>query len=312
MAGEHNGGYTAGSSDMGKQSHNTFVLTRRRRLILEADLDDDALEIDRPPIAEETGGRKLGPMQGGDGGVEGVLGTAAAAVAGRVQLTGVVRSGGMGQAEVGRALKLGDGPARPRLDAANAGKKGRLRKAGPPKKVSPSPMRGPVGEVGMQRAGVPIGPAKGSGPSEGKIRALVLADSDSEEEAQCFEIKRRPSTAKMTNHNIAIPRGHVNQVVAAFEAGMDITDDQEPVLQPQELSLDPERSIQGEVQDGAPQLDEYGSNLMNPTIGTRKRPLDAMGGELGDNPVPKKQFVEDEENLNQVEEASHKGPQSDK
>ncbi|CAL1376887.1 unnamed protein product [Linum trigynum] len=74
----------------------------------------------------------------------------------------------------------------------------------------------------------------------------------------------------------------------------------------------PTRNEQIMIQEADSKLDEYGSNLMNPDIGTRKRPLEAVEGAMVDAPSPKKQFVEVAENLEQVEEASPKWPQSDK
>ncbi|CAL1363030.1 unnamed protein product [Linum trigynum] len=243
------GGQKMVSCGEGGDGQTMFEQTRRRRIILEADPDDDALEFEQQPPAEgDSGERKLGPMEGGEGGMVEGHRPAGAVEVGRTQVGNVAGPGVVDQTEMGRVITLEDGPGHPTPNVAKAGPKSRLRKAGPPKtsaqagplkKASSRPRRGPGADNGGKRAAVPHDQAKGSGPKGEIIRALVLAESDSEEEAPCFEIKRRPPKVQKMNQSMDIPTGQVSQVVAAFEAGMDITVDQEPVIHSKEISIDP-------------------------------------------------------------------------
>ncbi|CAL1406517.1 unnamed protein product [Linum trigynum] len=128
----------------------------------------------------------------------------------------------------------------------------------------------PVGCSGLD------GEAPASVPSTEAVKALVSADSESEEEVQCFEIKKRlPAHPKEL---INTPRGHVSQMVAAFEAGLAINSGAQTILQERMNNDSPTRTEQSMIQEADSKLDEYGSNLMNPDIGTRKRPLEAVEG----------------------------------
>ncbi|CAL1378175.1 unnamed protein product [Linum trigynum] len=168
---------------------------------------------------------------------------------------------------------------------------------------------GPAHTAWLEDAG-PERKARKSGPQSEEVRAMVSADSESEDEAHCFEIKKRAPFKRNTEPG-ANSKGRVCQVVAAFEAGLTINSEKTPAMEGQEGGADSERKDHGRVQDEPSELDEYGSNLVNPDIGTRKRIIDEVEGELGDAPTPKKQFVEVADNLDQVEEASLKWPQSD-
>ncbi|CAL1412642.1 unnamed protein product [Linum trigynum] len=59
-------------------------------------------------------------------------------------------------------------------------------------------------------------------------------------------------------------------------------------------------------------LNEYGSNLLDPNFGNRKRPLGMMDGGGGNPPTPKKKFVEMNDSKEKVEVASLEWPQGDK
>ncbi|CAL1396272.1 unnamed protein product [Linum trigynum] len=59
-------------------------------------------------------------------------------------------------------------------------------------------------------------------------------------------------------------------------------------------------------------VDEYGSNMLNPPPGLKKLPLEVIEGEVGVPPTPKKQFVEEGDALEKVEEASLEWLQPDK
>ncbi|CAL1401361.1 unnamed protein product [Linum trigynum] len=143
------------------------------------------------------------------------------------------------------------------------------------------------------------------------VKDLVSANSDSEEENHCFEIKKRISSSTPKEAS-AITKGRVNLVVAAFAAGLSINSMKQPISQEQKGHDNPTWDGQGRSKEDGVHLDEYGSNLLNPDIGTRKRPLEAVEGHMGDIPTLKKQFVEAADNLEQVEEASLEWPPSDK
>ncbi|CAL1377101.1 unnamed protein product [Linum trigynum] len=136
----------------------------------------------------------------------------------------------------------------------------------------------------------------------------VLEDSDSDEEVQCFEIKKRAplKTEKLSNQD---PSNRVSKVVAAFEAGLSLSQEDgkgSNVLEKMPVAGDLEVITTGSG------LDEYGSNMPHPAFESRKRSLEHVKGVLDDAPSPKKQFVEANEVSVQVEEASLDWPQSDK
>ncbi|CAL1383819.1 unnamed protein product [Linum trigynum] len=148
-------------------------------------------------------------------------------------------------------------------------------------------------------------------PNDEIVKALVSANSESEEESHCFEIKRR-APASRSNGPIAQSKGRVSQIVASIESGL-ASDAAAQLSSAEQMGCENNGvKDQAKIQEASPKLDEYGSNLSNPDFGTRKRPLEAVEGDLGDMPTPKKQFVEVAENLNKVEEASLEWPQSDK
>ncbi|CAL1355927.1 unnamed protein product [Linum trigynum] len=136
-----------------------------------------------------------------------------------------------------------------------------------------------------------------------------LLDPSSEDNAFRFEIKTR-APRKTTMPAPQRLKGRVQQVVVAFESGLHIKtgdDDQGNNAPASEL-------VQGmkdweEDNEGweVGQLNEYGSNLVDPDFGSRKRPLSEVDGDLGDDPSSKKQFVEDDSD--KVEVASQKWPQ---
>ncbi|CAL1382523.1 unnamed protein product [Linum trigynum] len=92
-----------------------------------------------------------------------------------------------------------------------------------------------------------------------------------------------------------IMKGHVHQVVEAFEDGLAIA-----------------REEKGVDKGVSVRLNEYGSNMMDPIMENRKRVLEELEGDVGNPPTPKKQFVESTDDLDKVEEASLEWPQEDK
>ncbi|CAI0436013.1 unnamed protein product [Linum tenue] len=287
-------------------STGIIAATRRRRLILESDSDDDALTIDKPPPVTD-----LGPA--------GVQGSGSKAPLQDNWTSGVI--GPVGEQVTGQ----GDGPVAGEKPTPGKGsaKKGRVgqkqHQARPPKKSNSRKAKGEGGRGGSRKGGpnglkadqvgpMELGGAEGQphglAPKAELIKALVSENSDSEEDHQCFEIKRRGPSSKSNVLDAPAP-GRVSQVVAAFEAGLIINSGAS-------LSVQEELEEKFEVPGESAVLDEYGSNLVNQELGTRKRPLETVEGEMGDAPSPKKQFIEVDDNLEQVEEASLKWPQSNK
>ncbi|CAL1370371.1 unnamed protein product [Linum trigynum] len=157
----------------------------------------------------------------------------------------------------------------------------------------------------------PVGPDDGHGThSEGAGDDLM--DPSSDEDVSQFMITSRAPKEK-TPQTIRGMKGRVQQVVAAFESGLHRKPEDDTI---RSKGMDPELvqgmkawEDDGDGHDGG-QFNEYGSNLADPDIDSRKRPLGEVEGELGVEPSPKKQFVEDD--ANQVEVASQKWPQPDK
>ncbi|CAL1408298.1 unnamed protein product [Linum trigynum] len=212
---------------------------------------------------------------------------------------------------------LGDSPAQAKVRPPHPKRKGKLRnaqgKAGGADPLSDGPKKSGGGEL---KRGGPVGLAGPSGqlqdsaPPVEFVKALVSADSDSEDENQCFEIKKRAPSSAPEGQSAAV-KGRVSQVVAAFETGLTINPEEHSNLQKQMRNAIP-MDEQVVIKEDGLALDEYGTNLLSPETGKRKRLLEAVEGDLIDIPTPKKQFVEFDDNSEQVEEASLEWPQSDK
>ncbi|CAL1400385.1 unnamed protein product [Linum trigynum] len=160
---------------------------------------------------------------------------------------------------------------------------------------------------------VPSAAAEGSHPRIAMVKtgegAVVASGSEeSGDDNHCFIIRKRSPRAALTMAEVST-KGRVGQVVAAFEAGLSIEDEiGEPSMTSEAGGADVtgEKNLTGV---DAAILDEYGSNLLNPPSGLHKRPLEAVEGEMGAPPTPKKQFVEMEDVTEKVEEASLEWPQ---
>ncbi|CAL1381026.1 unnamed protein product [Linum trigynum] len=143
--------------------------------------------------------------------------------------------------------------------------------------------------------------------------ALVeSAASLSEEEENCFEIKSRSQSYDSGDSRSM--HGRVQQVVAAFESGVLLKDDDD-AGHGKQASPKEEDGVKvghgvGVAVEADSVLDEYGTNFQQPALVSHKRQLEEVEGEMGDDPLPKRQFVED--NSETVEEASRKWPQADK
>ncbi|CAL1359841.1 unnamed protein product [Linum trigynum] len=111
---------------------------------------------------------------------------------------------------------------------------------------------------------------------------------------QSFEIKRR-SPNDASRKTCPVMKGCVHQVVEAFEAGLVIVREERAPYKGSRLNLN-----------------EYGSNLVDPLMENRKHVLEELDGDVGDPPTPKKQFVESANVLEKVEEASLEWPPADK
>ncbi|CAL1402068.1 unnamed protein product [Linum trigynum] len=129
-----------------------------------------------------------------------------------------------------------------------------------------------------------------------------------------FEIKKR-LPQKTGKQPAQIPSGRVNKVVAAFEAGLSLVHEGRKGSDcVEKIPIDgaPRMRQLEEVGDTGLGLDEYDSNMPNPTFDSRKRSLEHLEGDMGVPPTPKKQFVEADEVSDQVEVASLEWPQPDK
>ncbi|CAL1395836.1 unnamed protein product [Linum trigynum] len=95
---------------------------------------------------------------------------------------------------------------------------------------------------------------------EGRRLVMESEDDQSNDEQLPFEIKRR-SPGGASKETRRILSGRVHQVVEAFEAGL-------VFAQEEEIPITGTRST----------LNEYGSNLMDPAVDTRKRAIDDLEG----------------------------------
>ncbi|CAL1396327.1 unnamed protein product [Linum trigynum] len=123
-------------------------------------------------------------------------------------------------------------------------------------------------------------------------------DSSSEEKSCQFEVRRRAPEDKGTLRRLT-RSNRVNQVVQAFEKGLAMSDLGSPV---------------GELKRQPPPanltlgINEYGSNIPDLEKGMKKRHRDESTGEIADIPTPKKQFMEEKEEMDKVEVASLEWP----
>ncbi|CAL1390574.1 unnamed protein product [Linum trigynum] len=128
----------------------------------------------------------------------------------------------------------------------------------------------------------------------------------SNDDAGNFEIKRC-DPVNGGPRCVGVMKGRVRQVADIFETRLNITAE---IVHPASVKLGGLSLDEGGA-SRAP-LDEYGSNLLDPTIGDRKRSLKEVVGGLEESPTPKRQFVEEKEMNDSVEEASCEWPQPDK
>ncbi|CAL1355575.1 unnamed protein product [Linum trigynum] len=159
-----------------------------------------------------------------------------------------------------------------------------------------------------KKGGLPPSPKAGPILPEPNTDPLDSEATFSEDEAQNFELRRRvPSGSGVLKRLVKSSR--VSKVVRAFERGLAMEDKEEvaDLVQPQAR---PNAEIITAT-DETP-LDEYGTNLPELGTGMKKRHFDEIDGVFVENPTPKKQFVEDRDDMEKVEEASLKWPQSDK
>ncbi|CAL1389049.1 unnamed protein product [Linum trigynum] len=147
--------------------------------------------------------------------------------------------------------------------------------------------------------------------------AMVESEEESMEgEAMGFEVRRREPVLQKKFKRLHQPN-RVRQVVEAFENGPSMTDSvTDPGLVQPIGSLaadDEEQGVNGKAAN--PEnlgFNEYGSNLSDPGLGSKKRHVDEMDGATAENPTPKKQFVEENVEPDSVEEASREWPQPNK
>ncbi|CAL1408824.1 unnamed protein product [Linum trigynum] len=269
------GGPSAGQSELKNNSPDILAETRRRRLILESDSDDDSLAIDRAPKANGPGPAKVRgpvtklPLQNREGWAGVNTRPLGEMIDGRgdgpATKTEIIK--GQGTAQNSQASHC------PKPQQARPTRRGKLRKAqgaeglarrnGGPKTVKEV-------QSGPAELGGAVGQPQESAPKATVIKALVSDNSESEEDNQCFEIKRRgPSsrTTEISTHS----KGRVSQVVAAFEAGLTINSEAQLISQEKMEINTPNQEENIILQGESSHLDEYGSNLLNPEIRTRKR-----------------------------------------
>ncbi|CAL1371171.1 unnamed protein product [Linum trigynum] len=140
----------------------------------------------------------------------------------------------------------------------------------------------------------------------GESLKKAAGEPSSEEEDNNFEIKSRRPMAKA---------GHVQQVVRAFEAGLNFENSPSPRLQSEKLSaLGGEHIVQQATipNEEIGELNEYGSNYEILQNSERKRSFQKVEGEDIDLPTPKRQFVEERDTAETVEETSLKWSQQNK
>ncbi|CAL1360943.1 unnamed protein product [Linum trigynum] len=150
-----------------------------------------------------------------------------------------------------------------------------------------------------------LSPAFADPVPEDELGNASTESSPAEDENQ-FEVKsrRQPQNG-----------GHVQQVVRAFEAGLNFEDP----LSPQPL-IDAPRVLGGELlgdhslnmTGDLTGLNEYGSNYEALHNSEKKRAFQKVDGDDCELPTPKRQFVEDRDFAATVEETSLKWSQQDK
>ncbi|CAL1369707.1 unnamed protein product [Linum trigynum] len=268
--------------------------SRRRRLILEQDSEDEfvvqPVPVKPPKSLSKSGSRakKMGKHKSkaqGDGAPRGV-----------------------------------DRAARQPVETARGD---RNTTAGPPRRGRRLTKKVPATAEAQKELGNPCDAEMGVAPMEEGTSLDPNADvpipgnMESEEDFSdadyhSFEIKRRElGVHPETEESQA---GHVQKVVQAFESGVAVpmSPTKTWVRRPRAMEKPPQQQETSEKEDGQLGLNVYGSNLSSNTIGGLKRSLDNIGGVNADSPTPKKQFVEEIDDMEKVEEASLKWPQSNK
>ncbi|CAL1382281.1 unnamed protein product [Linum trigynum] len=127
---------------------------------------------------------------------------------------------------------------------------------------------------------------------DGSKHSSAVEDSSSKDDAGCFEVRSQRPTTKL-NHVRGTNDGLVRKVAEAGGATVHTR----------------MKDATGGLSLG---LDEYGSSLTDHEKGGRKQTVHEMDGDIVDNPTPKKQFIEEDNSNDQVEEANLEWSQSDK
>ncbi|CAL1359802.1 unnamed protein product [Linum trigynum] len=269
----------------------SLEVSRRRRIILE-DESEDEFVVQEVPLKNNLALPKPGSRASKQNGKKS-----------KGQGSWVLR----GDILVDRAAEQGPCPS---LAAATARPR-RVRNLS--KGVAPEPrVHDEVGatlEVSMdtstQRKTVPVGPLPD---------VSMLEDSDetlSEEDHLSFEIKRRGHDGRLPSEDNQ--PGRVQKVIQAFESGLIVNESPSKkwVRRARSMEANKQQDL-GVNEDGQFGLNVYGSNMGNAAIGGVKRSLESVDGANTEPPIPKKQFVEETDELEKVEEASLEWPQPDK
>ncbi|CAL1361149.1 unnamed protein product [Linum trigynum] len=145
-------------------------------------------------------------------------------------------------------------------------------------------------------------------------KGVESEESFSGADDQSFEIHRRETLGKGKFKRLA-HSSLVRQVVEAFEAGLTMSDPTN------EQGLQCPLTLEDMAADkGVPKEDDlidksfnkYGSNLGDLEGESKKRRINEVDGDIADSPSPKKLFVEDKDELEMVEVASRDWPHPDK
>ncbi|CAL1387973.1 unnamed protein product [Linum trigynum] len=193
-----------------------------------------------------------------------------AALAEDSQLCGTV-----GQAEAAQPTRRSSKPrtkAQGNKGVADDGTGTRLNKKGPIRRLKkgadlpPSPV--PIGPPSSIQGKLDLGPGL----------SVISPRDSSEEDAQSYELKQRSPVLEGAGARCE-GKGHVRQVVAAFESGL--------ILGEQSAAGDLTIG-QGDGSALGVRIDEYGSNLPVQPIEGRKRQIEEVDGEVGEVPASKK------------------------
>ncbi|CAL1382978.1 unnamed protein product [Linum trigynum] len=151
----------------------------------------------------------------------------------------------------------------------------------------------------LKEASRVLSPTPGS--TERQVTRMGSEGANSDEEDQPFELRRRSPVSKESLKQLA-RSSKVSQVVRAFEHGLVMKDKEEVLITGEQ------QEMVGEIAN-ATSFNEYSSNFSDPELDSKKRLFQEVDGDWADGPTPKRQFVEEKDDEEKVEEASLEWPQ---